>query len=229
MNYNVIAMKDILPLEEIDNIGYHSNDLQNLMQKFREEEKAANVETKAFRKARKSHLAIDVKIDFICPSCDNYLGKVVQPSRRSKRKCKVCGLTIHVEPQQSLFKSPFLSEKQAFLSDTLKQLNHWVFTNGSIRDFGRVKKNLGMEGHLDDGQITQVLRVLILKAIDKTKTDAEEAYRAYKDMTTKIDRELKAAGIDWPSSMKGPDYSLQKMVEKLLVDFDNVMTSDRKS
>jgi len=224
MNYNVTATADILPPEERENFRYHADDLQRLMREYRKEEKLVNAELKSAKAAGKGKGRANAKIELECPNCGESLGKVAKPSRRSNRKCKVCGQAIHVDPRQRLFKSAFLTEKQAYLADTLDQLDHWVFTRGTIQDFNRVKKSVGKSGSLNDGEVAEVLRALIVENMAKAKADAEKEHQAYEAMTSDIDEELRASGINWPLRSDGADDSLPRMVEDLLTEFDDTMS-----
>jgi ribosomal protein L37AE/L43A len=79
----------------------------------------------------------------VCPVCGESLGNRRPPSRRSCFKCKKCGARIYGDPEQQLFESVYLTEKQKDLVDFLWQLDHWVFTAGTIHDFCWAKAQIG--------------------------------------------------------------------------------------
>jgi len=168
MNYCVTAMPELLPPEELENVRHYADELQRHMKAYRSEEKEVNEIVKAARNAAKtSGSPQKSKIDLVCPSCFKHLGTVPQPSRRSTRKCKKCSNAIYVDPKQRLFDSPFLSERQAYLADTVRQLDQWVFTDGSMEAFNSVKRKLGKTSPLSDADVTEVVRSLIVHNLDK--------------------------------------------------------------
>lgn len=79
----------------------------------------------------------------VCPACGGSLGNRKAPSRRSSFKCKKCGAQLHADPHQRLFSSVYLTEAQASLVGFLWQLDHWVFTAGTWRDFCWAKGQIG--------------------------------------------------------------------------------------
>ena len=149
------------------------------------------------------------KVELICPYCRGSLGRVKQPTRCSSRKCKLCGETIGVDPKQKLFKGPFLTERQVFLAGILEALDRRITTKGSMRDFGRAKKSLGLKGTLNDRDIAKALCVLALENIKLAKKAADKEQAEY----------VKMLG----ESAGRPDYSDVEYVTEILAELDDAV------
>ena len=185
MNYNVMNMQDILPREELSELGYYAEKLQEWIAEYREEEKRVRRELKEFGKAKKKgHSLASTKVKLLCPYCGTDLGAVSKPARRSKRKCKSCDKQIHVHPKQSLFKTPFLTTRQVTVVEYLEQLDHWVFTRGSMADFRREVTRQALSGKLSDDQTEFVVLSLIRWNMDNiadiNKQEAKREEKAHK-------------------------------------------------
>jgi hypothetical protein len=79
----------------------------------------------------------------VCPYCTGSLGNRKPPHRRSTFMCKACGEQVYADPKQELFASVYLTEKQKALVDYLWQLDHWVFTAGTLDDYYWAKAQIG--------------------------------------------------------------------------------------
>ena len=173
MNYSVVEMQNILPREELNAFAGHARLLQELLARYREEEKQ-------LKDVHQKVKAIETsEVELICPNCHGSLGLVKQPTRRSSRNCKLCKKVIGVDPKQKLYKGAFLTERQVFLVGILAALDHRVTTRGSLQDFNRVKRSLGLEGSLDDRDIAKVLRALALENIKLTRKGADKEHAEY--------------------------------------------------
>ncbi len=149
------------------------------------------------------------KVELICPYCHGSLGQVKQPTRCSSRKCKLCGETIGVDPRQELFKGPFLTERQVFLVGILAAIGRRITLKGSIRDFNRAKRSLGLKGTLNDYEIAKALRVLALENITLAKKAADKEQAKY----------VKLLG----ESAGTPDYSDVEYVTEILAELDDTL------
>lgn len=139
--------------------------LEELMKRYQAEERALRDAEKAPQTKRAP--------DTSCPYCACDLAKLKQPSRRGKRKCPGCGKALVVDPTQRLFACPFLSDRQAFLTDTLHQLDHWVFTQGTMVDFEAVARELGVTKPYSEEAVAQVLRALIQSNIARLRQEVD--------------------------------------------------------
>ena len=90
---------------------------------------------------RQLHAALST--DAVCPTCGGSLGNRKPPQRRSSFKCKKCAAQLYADPKQELFASVYLTEKQKDLVDFLGQLDHWIYTAGTIHDFCWAKEQIG--------------------------------------------------------------------------------------
>lgn len=77
-----------------------------------------------------------------CPYCREYLKRSKMPERRSSFRCRACGEQIHVDPNQWLYPTPYLTDEQAGYLGFLEQLDHWVFTLGSRADYEKMRAAL---------------------------------------------------------------------------------------
>lgn len=117
-----------------------------------------------------------------CPYCREYVKRSKIPARRSSFRCKACSAQIHVEPKQWLYATPYLTDEQAGYLGFLEQLDHWVFTLGSRKDYCRtrdaLRKKFGGEPGIGDvlwGLMHESLRVLG----DKHNVGIEETRRVF--------------------------------------------------
>jgi hypothetical protein len=173
MNYSVVEMRNILPREEMAEFTAHARLLQELLARYREDEKQLKAAHEKMKAGETN------KVELICPYCQGSLGHVKQPTRCSSRKCKLCGERICVDPRQELFKGPFLTERQVFLVGILAAMVRRITLKGSIRDFNRAKRSLGLKGAGSDYEIAKALRVLALENIKLAKEAADKEQAKY--------------------------------------------------
>ena len=87
--------------------------------------------------------AMAISASAVCPYCAASLGKRKPPRRCSTFTCKTCGQQVYADPKQELFTNVYMTEKQIALVGYLWQLNHWVFTAGTLDDFCWAKAQIG--------------------------------------------------------------------------------------
>jgi ribosomal protein L37AE/L43A len=98
----------------------------------------------------------------VCPVCGKSLGNRRPPYRRSCFKCKKCNSKIYAEPKQQLFESVYLTDKQKYLVDFLWQLDHWIFTAGTIHDFCWAKMQIGKtDAQISDDVVSDAIWFLL--------------------------------------------------------------------
>lgn len=138
----------------------------------------------------------------ICPYCMESLGNRKTPVRRSSFKCKKCGGQVYGDPKQQLFASVYLTEQQKSLVDYLWQLNHWIFTAGTIEDFNWAKKQIGKGDKPNtDDVVTDTIWFLLnynLKSLAKINPHSDALdIKFYREEVTDLIREFKGEQKQW--------------------------------
>ncbi len=200
LNYSMIHMDKILPPGEANLRPEYSKQLQTMQEGFRKEEKEIK---------NKEGKVTSGKLSLICPFCTEDLGEVVQPSKRSKRKCKKCKATIYVDPHQKLFETPFITESQQYLANALDQLAHWVFTMGGIDAFNKTKRDMNIEGEVTEKQIAEIIEKLIAHNLEKVRLDSEKQAQEYRKL--------------FDDNSIEPDIVFTSMVEELSSKFEDFL------
>jgi DNA-directed RNA polymerase subunit M/transcription elongation factor TFIIS len=89
-----------------------------------------------------------------CPYCGTALPGRKPPKRRSTFACPNCGEAINVDPMQFIYPGPYLTDEQAGYVEFVWQLDRWVFTRGSHKDYeqmrGALRKKFGGEPGVGD-------------------------------------------------------------------------------
>lgn len=95
-----------------------------------------------------------IAFDPKCPYCSTPLTGRKRPSRRSTFTCPHCNEVITVDPKQYIYDSPFLTEEQAGYAEYVGQLDHWVWTRGSMSDYeeqrAKLRRKFGGEPSIRD-------------------------------------------------------------------------------
>jgi len=138
----------------------------------------------------------------ICPYCMESLGNRKPPVRRSSFKCKKCGGQVYADPKQQLFASVYLTEQQKSLVDYLWQLNHWIFTAGTIEDFNWAQKQIGKADKPNtDNVVTDTVWFLLnynLKNFAKINPHSDAFdLKLYREDVTDLIREFKEEQKQW--------------------------------
>jgi len=109
---------------------------------------------------RQHHVALSTEA--VCPACASSLGNRKPPQRRSSFKCKKCAAQLYADPKQELFASVYLTEKQKDLVDILWQLNHWIFTAGTVHDFCWANEQIGKaDARMSDNVVSDTIWFLL--------------------------------------------------------------------
>ena len=173
MNYSVLMMREILPIDEVKFFAPYSKELQLTMKNYRDEERRLVI-TKLSNGGKNKPTTT-----LICPNCSKSLGTTNKPARRSNRKCKLCKDTIYVDPYQTLFDSCFLTEQQHFLVRILNSLGQRVDFRATERDFDRARKSLALQEPLNNFEIVRVLQAIGLMNIDLAKKREDREFAEY--------------------------------------------------
>jgi hypothetical protein len=109
-----------------------------------------------------------------CPFCNAALKNRKTPKRRSSFGCPSCHETIFVDPYQYIYPSVYLTDEQNGYVGFLWQLDHWVFTKGSYKDYQQMKNELtGRFGQKPDVRdiIWGLMNLSLTECIDKGEKD----------------------------------------------------------
>ena len=144
-------------------------------------------------------------MDPVCPACGGSLGNRKVPSRRSSFKCKKCGAQLYADAKQHLFESAYLTEKQKDLVEFLWQLDHWVWTAGTIHDFYWAKSQIGKDDKpISDDAVSDTIWFLLnynRKNLSKINPDADAfMIKTYREELTELIQVFREAQEDWRKS-----------------------------
>jgi hypothetical protein len=176
MNYNVMHMRKIIPKNEP--YDFYVEELQRWLQEYRHLEKEANATLKRIQTQKKQQGGkLDSRLDMVCPYCQAALGKVPIPSKNSSRQCKKCKQPIYVKAKPRLFGHHFLSDKEQLLESTFDQLDHWVFTDGSLDTYHALQHQLFGDKEVTLKDKVKIIKLLLKENIDALNTLANEQYQ----------------------------------------------------
>ena len=205
MNYSVLMMREILPTGEAEYLSSHAKELQLVMKNYRNDEKHLLI-TKLSNAADDSP-----KMVLVCPNCSRSLGSTNRPARISNRKCKLCKDTIHVNPHQTLFNSPFLTGHQAFLVGIFGGLGQRIDFSATEQDFDRARRAIGLKEPLNNFEIVRVLKSIGLTNIELAKKRADLELAEFR-------REMP----DEFANLSKPDYCDVDFLQSILHELETV-------
>ena len=87
----------------------------------------------------------------VCPYCKSHFKNRKPPKRRSAFKCPTCKEQISVDPEQYVYPSSYLTEKEAGYLRFLYDLDYFAFSSGSYADYGQMHATLAKRFGRDPG------------------------------------------------------------------------------